>query len=76
MSDEAVRKIIEEQLRLGVSFGQEHWDSEDRELARKVTEIYWRPGDPNALASAIMNNVRDEEIELILDGQKFWVRRQ
>jgi hypothetical protein len=38
-------------------------------------EIIWRPGDPNALAEAIINNVSEQDTQLILDGWKFVIRR-
>jgi hypothetical protein len=38
-------------------------------------EIIWRPGDPNALAQAIINNVSEQDTQLILDGWKFVIRR-
>jgi hypothetical protein len=42
---------------------------------RKPTEIHWRPGDPNALAQAIINNVGDEEMTLDLDSHTYVVRK-
>jgi hypothetical protein len=38
-------------------------------------EIIWRPGDPNALAQAIINNVGEKDTHLTLDGWRFVIRR-
>jgi hypothetical protein len=38
-------------------------------------EIIWRPGDPNALAQAIISNVGEKDTQLTLDGWKFLIRR-
>lgn len=38
-------------------------------------EIIWRPGDPNAVAQAIIRNVTEKETQLTLDGWKYVIRR-
>jgi hypothetical protein len=62
-----IEQVLAWQRRDGVSFS--------RERGRGITVIRWRPGDPNALAQQIIGNVGDEEMPLILDGQKFMIRR-
>ena len=70
LTEAEIRELIEHNMRAGVSVGV-NWEEHDM----TVTEIHWRPGDPNALAQAIINNVKDEEITLDLDGHVFKVRQ-
>ncbi len=41
----------------------------------KVTEIFWKPGEPNALAQAIIDDVTAGEMSLVLDGHRFMIRK-
>lgn len=64
---------IHENERIGVSVGR-RWDPGKREPS-EVVAIYWEPGDPNYLAYAILRNVHDEEVKLILHGETYMVRK-
>jgi hypothetical protein len=66
-----VRDEIENALRQGVFFGYEGGMPRG-----KLDRIGWRPGDPNALAEAIIGHVTvTDEIKLILDGHKYMIRK-
>jgi hypothetical protein len=42
--------------------------------ARMPIELHWKPGDPEAFAWTIMNNVtEDEKMLLVLDGKEYTV---
>ena len=42
----------------------------------EVAAIYWRPGDPNALAAILKKYVHGEPVPLELDGEKFMITRE
>lgn len=42
---------------------------------RKLLKICWHPGDPNKLASVIIERVH-ERTELLLDGHRYWIEPQ
>jgi hypothetical protein len=57
---------IEEDNRKGIYYGMDR-------LTRKTTKIFWRPGDPNALAEAIIENVNEGPMDLELDGHRYTI---
>jgi hypothetical protein len=69
-TEKRLAEIIDRNERNGVLVTIPGW----REHDMTATVIRWSPGDPNALAHAIINNVQGET-ELILDGNRFFVRR-
>jgi hypothetical protein len=71
LTEEEIAQLIERRIRQGVSVSCRNW----REHDMTVTEIHWRPGDPNVLAETIINNVRDEDMQLVLDGNTYVVRK-
>lgn len=42
----------------------------------EVAAIYWRPGDPNALAAILQKYVTGEPMPLQLDKQKFMITKE
>lgn len=42
----------------------------------ETAAINWRPGDPNALAEAILDHVLNVPVPLNLDGQHYMIVRQ
>lgn len=59
---------INESLRKGIYYTMDWRDTHE------ITEIHWRPGDPNALAESIIQNVT-REMKLTLDGNEYLIRR-
>lgn len=59
-----------EQKRKGISFTINWRAPRDADTFGEVTEIHWRPGEPNALAAAIIKDVH-RPMRLSLDGHKF-----
>jgi hypothetical protein len=68
-----IMAIVREGERIGVSVGR-RWDPDMDEPSEPVA-IYWHPGDPNYLAQAIIRNVHEEEMRLVLDGNTYIVRK-
>lgn len=68
-----ILEIIRENERIGVSTGR-RWDPGAREPS-EVVAIYWEPGDPNYLAYAIIRNVEEAEVKLVLHGETYMVRK-
>jgi hypothetical protein len=71
-----VEASIREQLRSGISLSC-RWrlpTSDPRYL--EVAAIHWRPGDPSALAKAILEHVHDQPVPLSIDGHNFIITRQ
>jgi hypothetical protein len=64
---------IREGERIGVSVSR-RWDKDMNQPSEPVA-IYWHPGDPNYLAQAIIRNVDDTEMRLVLDGNTYMVRK-
>lgn len=65
---QSVRDTIEEGRRKGTSYSFKISERPDSPLI----EISWRPGDPNALADAIIRKC-DRPLTLVLDGHRFIV---
>lgn len=68
-----ILEIIREGERAGISVGR-RWDP-DMDEPSEVVAIYWNPGDPNYLAQAIIRNVHEDEIKLVLDGNTYMLRK-
>lgn len=66
------REMVEKSIRDGVSFGLSPRSVRGR---RRLTSIHWFPGEPNALAEAIMYRVEEDEMPLYLGEQKFMIRQ-
>ena len=65
--------IIGQNERIGVSVSR-RWDPGSDEPSEPVA-IHWNPGDPNYLAHAIIRNVTEDEMKLVLDGNVYLVRK-
>lgn len=65
-------------MRRGVTFSLERrrrpagheWEGLRR---HRITGIHWRPGDPNALAAAIIKHVHERPMPLELDGRRYLI---
>jgi hypothetical protein len=67
---------IAKQMREGISLSIRWRLPTDDPDHGEVAAIYWRPGDPNALADIILKYVYDKPVPLRLGGQKFMIHRQ
>jgi hypothetical protein len=68
--DEELRRAVRD----GVFFRMTHPTPGER---MRTTEIHWKPGDPNALAEAIIKKVSDDGwMTLELDGHRYLIRKE
>jgi hypothetical protein len=78
MSERKVAELPEEIKQLiayGREFGYSSVELEDLD-SEKVIAIHWQPGEKeNSLVRTILDHVTDEDMTLILDREKFTIRK-
>lgn len=72
MTEDELLAIIAQQERMGLAVEFHDW----REPGFGVKAIYWRPGDPSALAETIIRHVVNGEVALELDGREYVIRKK
>lgn len=77
MTDEEMLEIVTRRINAGVSVEFDDWNKLFEEGEEPVvTKIFWRRGDPNALAETIIQNVAtDRATMLILDDHEYLITK-